>query len=65
MTADNKEAAPNDNSGADAVAFASELLVGGYITDDEGASPKDNLITAITTLSEAMTTGVVSTNGPK
>ena len=36
LAADDKEAALNDNSDADAVAFSSALLVGGYITYEDG-----------------------------
>ena len=50
MAADDEEAALNNNSGADALAFASALLGGGYIADKEGASPKENLLTDITAL---------------
>ena len=42
MAADNTEAAPNKNSGADAIAFDSPLLGGGDITDEEGAALKEN-----------------------
>ena len=65
MAADDKEAAPNENAGAEAVVFASALLGGGYITDEEGAAPKDKLLTAITALAEVITSGVVATNSPK
>ena len=40
MAADDEEAALKNNSGADALAFASALLGGGYITDEEGAASK-------------------------
>ena len=64
MAADYEEAASNENAGADTVASASEILGVGYITNQEGASPKYNLLTAITTLAQAITAGVISTNCP-
>ena len=62
---DDKEAAPNKNSGTDALDFDSALLGGLYITDEEGAAPNENLLTAIDDLVEAITAGVFATNGPK
>ena len=50
MVADDEKSTPNNNAVADAVAFASALLGGGYIADKEGASPKENLLTDITAL---------------
>ena len=60
MAADDEEAALNKNAGADSVAFASALL-----GDEEGVSPKENMLTPIVVLAEAITEGVVSTNDPK
>ena len=65
VAADDEEAAPINNYGADAVAFASALLVRGDITDEEGASPKENLLTAVAAPAEATIAGVVAANGPK
>ena len=65
MAADNKEAAPNDNAGADAVSLASALLGGGNIADEEGAAPKENLLTAVAAPAEAITAGVVASNRSK
>ena len=65
MAADNKEAVSNENSGADAVAFASALLGGGAITDEEESAPKENLLTYVTTPAESITAGVIAANGPK
>ena len=50
MAADVEESRTNENTGADALAFASEILGGGYITDEEGASPKENILMAIVAL---------------
>ena len=65
MAADNKEAAPNDNAGADAVSLASALLGGGNIADEEGAAPKENLLTAVAAPAEDITAGIIAADGPK
>ena len=65
VTADDEEAAPNDNARSDAVAFASALLGGGYIMDKEGAAPKENMLMAVADPAEAITAGVISSNNPK
>ena len=65
MSVDDKESSPNDNSGADSVAFYSVLLGGGNITDEEGAYPKENLLATVAAPAEASTAGVVDANGPK
>ena len=64
MTADDKEATLNENAGADAVSFTSAILGGGYITDEEGAAPKEKFLTAIAAVTEAISAGVISSNGP-
>ena len=65
MAADDKEASRNENSGADVVEFASEILGGGDITDEEGSSTKENLLVAVATTAEVITAGIVSANIPK
>ena len=65
VAADDKEAATNNNAVADSRAFASALLVGGNIMDEEGADPKENLRAAVAAPAEAITAGVVDANGPK
>ena len=64
VTADDKEATLNENAGADAVSFTSAILGGGYITDEEGAAPKEKFLTAIAAVTEAISAGVISSNGP-
>ena len=65
MAADDEEASLNKNDVADGGAFASALLGWGYITYEDGAALKENLLTASAALTEAITAGVVSTNRPK
>ena len=65
VAADHKESAPNDMAGADAGALASALLLGSNIVDEEGASPKDNLLADIAAPEEAITADVVAADAPK
>ena len=65
MTVDNVEATPNENAGADAIAFASALLGVGDITDEEEEYPNKNLLAAIAAPEEVITAGAVAAEGPK
>ena len=65
MEADNKEAAPNDKAGADAIYLALAPLLGSDITDEEGAFPKENPLVAVAAPVNAITTCNVSINAPK
>ena len=59
MAADNKEAASNEKAVTDAGALASAPILVSNITEEERASPEDNLLVAIAVPSEAITAGVV------
>ena len=65
MEKDKKEAALNENAGADDVAIAPALLRWCDIMDEEAATPKENLLAAISDSAEAITVGIVSANRPK
>ena len=65
MEADDEKASPNENYGADAVAFASALLRGFDITDEEREALKKNLLLTVAAPAEDITAGVIVTNVPK
>ena len=65
LAADNEKSALNKKAGTDAGALASSHLLDRDITDEEGASPKDNPLAVDDTLAEAITTGVVDNDAPK
>ena len=65
VAVDYDQAALNDNSGADALAFASALLGRGDIMDEEGSDPKEKILKAIDSPAEAITAVVVYANRPK
>ena len=59
------EAAPKDKSGADTRDLAAAPLLGSDITDDEGASPKENPLVTVAAPAKAITAGAVAVNVPK
>ena len=63
--AHDKEAAPNEKDGTDAGALTSTPLLGKDITDEEGADPKENPLTAVAAPAEAITAGAVAAEAPK
>ena len=56
----NKENVPNKKAGADARSLASAPLLGSDITDKERETLRDNPLTAVADLLEAITAGIVS-----
>ena len=59
MATDDKDSSPNKKAGADSRAVASAPLLGSYIKDTEGGSPKENPFTVVSASVEAITAGVV------
>ena len=65
VAADDKAANPNDNSGADSKAFASDIWGGRNITDKEEAAPKEKSFADVFAPAEAITEGVFASDGSK
>ena len=61
----NKENVPNKKAGADARSLASAPLLGSDITDKERETLRDNPLTAVADLLEAITAGIVTVEAPK